>query len=37
MDLRKHYSTVVLSDIHIGSEYSKIKEVTRFLKHVNCD
>lgn len=37
MDLRKHYSTVVLSDIHIGSEYSKIKEVTRFLKHVNCE
>lgn len=36
MDLRKHYSTVVLSDIHVGSEYFKIKEATRFLKHVNC-
>ncbi len=37
MDLRKHYSTVVLSDIHLGSEYSKIKEVTRFLQHIDCE
>lgn len=37
MRLRKYYSTVVLSDIHLGSEHSKTEEVTNFLKHVNCE
>jgi len=37
MNFRQHYVTVVLSDIHLGSEYSKIREVTNFLKHVDCD
>ena len=32
MKLRKYYPTVVLSDIHLGSEHSKTKEVTNFLK-----
>lgn len=35
MNLRKHYSTIGLFDIHLDSEDSKIKEVTYFLKHVN--
>lgn len=35
--MRKHYKTIVLSDIHLGSEYSKSREVTNFLKSVNCD
>lgn len=37
MQTRKYYPTLVLSDIHIGSEFSKIGEVTDFLKSVNCD
>lgn len=37
MKLRKYYPTIVLSDIHLGSEHSKTEEVTNFLKHVNCD
>ena len=37
MELRTYYPTIVLSDIHIGSEHSKTEEVTHFLKHVNCD
>lgn len=37
MKLRKYYPTVVLSDIHLGSEHSKTKEVTNFLKHIDCD
>lgn len=37
MKLRKYYPTVVLSDIHLGSEHSRTKEVTNFLKHIDCD
>jgi UDP-2,3-diacylglucosamine pyrophosphatase LpxH len=37
MQTRKYYPTMVLSDIHIGSEFSKIEEVTDFLKSINCD
>ena len=37
MKLRKYYPTIVLSDIHLGSEHSRTEEVTNFLKHVNCD
>lgn len=33
----KHHKTIVLSDIHLGSKWSKAKEVTRFLKHNSCD
>ncbi len=32
-----HYKTIVLSDIHLGSRWSKTKEVTRFLKQHSCD
>ena len=34
--LRKCYQTIVLSDIHLGSEYSRTEEVTDFLKKVDC-
>lgn len=37
MILRKYYPTIVLSDIHLGSEHSRTEEVTHFLKHVDCD
>lgn len=33
----KHHKTIVLSDIHLGSKWSKAKEVTRFLKENTCD
>ncbi len=34
---QEYFKTVVLSDIHLGLEYSKTKEVTDFLQHVTCD
>lgn len=36
MRIRKYYPTVVLSDIHLGSDYSRTVEVTNFLKNINC-
>ena len=33
----KHYRTIVLSDIHLGSQDSKAKEVVRFLKKHSCE
>lgn len=32
-----HYKTIVLSDIHLGSNASKAKEALTFLKHHTCD
>lgn len=32
-----HHKTIVLSDIHLGSQWSKAKEVTLFLKKNSCD
>ncbi len=37
MYLRMYYPTVVLSDIHLGTQHSKTMEVTNFLKSINCD
>lgn len=37
MSDRKKVSTVVISDVHIGSEYSKVEELTAFLKAIDCD
>jgi len=34
---RKVYKTVVLSDIHLGSKYSKVSEVGNFLASVDCE
>lgn len=36
MRLRIFYSTIVLSDIHLGTSNSKTIEVSNFLKSVNC-
>lgn len=33
---RPYYKTVVVSDVHIGAPYSKVKEVTEFLSSVDC-
>lgn len=35
--MQKDYKTIVLSDIHLGSKWSKTKEVTRFLKKNSCE
>ena len=37
MEERKHYRTVIISDVHIGSSHSKVKEVSDFLSSVDCD
>ena len=37
MNDRLKVSTVVISDVHLGSEHSKVDELTRFLKSVDCD
>lgn len=34
---RQKYRTIVLSDIHLGTKFSKVKEVSRFLSSVDCD
>jgi UDP-2,3-diacylglucosamine pyrophosphatase LpxH len=34
---RVYYQTVVLSDIHLGSSFSKTMEVAEFLKSIDCD
>ena len=36
MNTLKYYPTIVISDLHLGSEYSKISELTDFLRTVNC-
>lgn len=35
--MKKHYRTIVLSDIHLGIKASKAKEVVHFLKHHKCE
>jgi UDP-2,3-diacylglucosamine pyrophosphatase LpxH len=36
-NIKTHYRTIVISDVHLGSEGSKAKEVNRFLKQFICD
>ncbi|MDR0545241.1 MAG: UDP-2,3-diacylglucosamine diphosphatase [Odoribacteraceae bacterium] len=33
---RKYYSTVVISDVHVGTPFSKTREAAEFLKSVDC-
>lgn len=33
----KHFKTIVMSDVHLGSKWSKAKEANRFLKYNTCD
>jgi UDP-2,3-diacylglucosamine pyrophosphatase LpxH len=33
---QRFYSTIVISDVHLGTEHSKAEELTSFLKTVNC-
>jgi UDP-2,3-diacylglucosamine pyrophosphatase LpxH len=37
MKTAKQYKTVIISDVHLGSEGSKAKEVTSFLKIITCE
>ena len=37
MITQKFYPTIVLSDIHLGTEHSKTTELTNFLRTVNCN
>jgi UDP-2,3-diacylglucosamine pyrophosphatase LpxH len=37
MKTPKQYKTVIISDVHLGSEGSKAKEVTAFLKSITCE
>lgn len=37
MTEKKHHRTIVLSDIHLGSKWSKAREVTQYLKENTCD
>ena len=37
MSERKQYKTVVLSDLHLGSQFSKVKEVSEFLSSLDCE
>ena len=37
MKTAKQYKTVIISDVHLGTEGSKAKEVTQFLKSVTCE
>lgn len=34
---RKRYKTIVISDVHLGTKYSKVNEVNNFLASIDCD
>jgi UDP-2,3-diacylglucosamine pyrophosphatase LpxH len=34
---QKFYPTIVISDVHLGTEHSKTTELTDFLRSVNCE
>ncbi len=36
MKPKRHFRTIVLSDLHLGTSGSKAKEVTNFLRHYSC-
>lgn len=35
--IEKHYKTIIISDVHLGSQDSKAKELVRFLKQHSCE
>jgi UDP-2,3-diacylglucosamine pyrophosphatase LpxH len=35
--MKNHYKTIVISDVHLGTEGSKAKELVKFLKVNTCD
>jgi len=34
---RNHYKTIVVSDVHLGTQNSKAKEIVRFFKSNTCE
>lgn len=36
MKPKRHFRTIVLSDLHLGTSGSKAKEVTDFLRNYSC-
>ncbi len=37
MNTQKFYPTIVISDVHLGTEHSKTTQLTDFLRSVNCN
>lgn len=37
MSDKQHHKTIVISDVHLGTSGSKVKELIRFLRHNTCD
>ena len=37
MTCRPYYSTIVISDVHLGSKFSRYKALTEFLKRTDCE
>lgn len=37
MQVKKHYKTIILSDLHLGMPHAKVKELVRFLRSVTCE
>ena len=37
MIANKHYKTIVISDVHLGTSGSKAREVTKFLNEFDCE
>ena len=37
MQLKKHYKTIILSDLHLGMPHSKVSELIQFLSSVTCE
>lgn len=35
--MNNHYKTIVISDVHLGTAGSKVKELNRFLKYNTCE
>ena len=35
--VRKHFRTIIISDVHLGTAGAKAREVVKFLKHNTCD
>ena len=35
--LKKHYKTIILSDLHLGMPHAKVNELIQFLRSVSCE
>ena len=35
MQLKKHYKTIILSDLHLGMPHAKVNELIQFLRSVS--